>query len=132
MAQESRNYRAEPFPVPPEVEQEAELRRVAELKRKRRANLRRIAWRVVQALKDPKLTTIIEPEIRSVGGGVEALAAWEAALRAGRELTPAEIQSVSAALQSTPLEWALLRVDSTLDQAERAERDREKKHGGKR
>jgi hypothetical protein len=96
-----------------------ELERQAELRRQQRARLRRMAWRAVQALKDPKLAPRIEPELRSVGGGVEALASWEAALRAGRELNALERDNVKAALASTPLDWALRRVSQLIDEAER-------------
>lgn len=125
-----RDYRSEPYPLPRTVVEQLEREHEAELRRQRRARLRAMAWRAVQALKDSRLAGAVEQEIRNVGGGVQALAMWEAAIRDGRELTEAERASVSRALASTPVDWALRKANDVIDQAERAVVPL--KHGGRR
>lgn len=133
----TRDYRAEYEQMVAEVKADpryqARMRRdeaeaAADLARQRRARMRRMAWRAVQALNNPKLAGAVEQEIRQVGAGVQALAVWEAALRAQRNLTRDEYKAVEQALSSTPVDWALRKANDVIDQAERAV---PLKHGGR-
>lgn len=103
--------------------QERERSRALEAEKEKRLEhrrrLRAMAWRAVQALKNPSLAAKVEELIHEVSGGVEALASWEARLRTQRELEPSEVPAVRAALESTPLDWALRKVDSYLNEGER-------------
>lgn len=114
------------YPTPEEVqaEQAEERRRLA---RERRKAMRERAWRVVQALKDARLAGAVEVEIRQVGAGVQALAAWEGAIRVGRELTSREVDDVRTALRSTPLDWALRKAEDVVLRHKAAERERKKR-----